>query len=138
MGLTAEEKRQRHNAYMREYTRKNKEKLRAKNQAWYVRTRATRSIYERARAHGITLEQYNSLIEKQKGLCAACKQIPAPTKFCKTGFNIDHDHACCPGPKSCGKCIRGLLCSACNNGLGCFKDNPTLLRQGATYLEEWQ
>jgi len=28
----------------------------------------------------------------------------------KTGLHIDHDHACCPGKRSCGKCVRGALC----------------------------
>jgi hypothetical protein len=35
-----------------------------------------------------------------------------------TGFVIDHDHNCCHGGASCGKCIRGILCSACNLSLG--------------------
>jgi hypothetical protein len=28
---------------------------------------------------------------------------------------VDHDHACCQKKnRSCGKCIRGLLCHTCN------------------------
>lgn len=36
----------------------------------------------------------------------------------RENLHIDHDHACCPGNESCGKCIRGVLCGSCNVILG--------------------
>ena len=59
--------------------------------------------------YGITEEQYDSLLEAQGNACAVCK-----TEFSTELWpNVDHDHNCCPGKKSCGKCLRGLLCSHC-------------------------
>lgn len=40
---------------------------------------------------------------------------------CGTGFSetvpprIDHDHNCCPTAKTCGKCLRGILCPTCTS-----------------------
>lgn len=39
----------------------------------------------------------------------------------KENLHIDHDHDCCPGEVTCGKCIRGVLCSNHNRGEGYFK-----------------
>jgi len=33
-------------------------------------------------------------------------------------ITVDHDHACCEGVGSCGKCIRGLAHMRCNQGFG--------------------
>ena len=56
--------------------------------------------------HGITPEQFEKLLNSQNGVCAICGNPERTRKR----LSIDHDHACCPGIKTCGKCIRGLLC----------------------------
>ncbi|MBT2484757.1 MULTISPECIES: endonuclease domain-containing protein [unclassified Microbacterium] len=50
-------------------------------------------------------------------------------------FAIDHDHACCPVSPACGQCVRGVLCTSCNMGLGAFGDDIDTLRAAITYLE---
>jgi len=53
-------------------------------------------------------------------------------------WNVDHDHECCSGSKSCGKCIRGILCHLCNKGIGLLGDDPVLLTSAISYLESYQ
>jgi hypothetical protein len=92
------------------------------------------------RVYGITLEQFTTLLDKQDGKCAICKQIP-PLNAKGFSFAIDHDHACCNSSNarvkgySCGKCVRGLLCHNCNLGLGNFKDSINLLQTAIDYLK---
>jgi hypothetical protein len=64
---------------------------------------------------GITPEMYADMLARQGGRCAICEK---PNGFYSVRLVIDHDHACCPGKKTCGKCVRGLLCTACNLHLG--------------------
>jgi hypothetical protein len=47
---------------------------------------------------------------------------------------VDHDHACCPGRRSCGKCVRGTLCQRCNKGI--FGDDIYLMESKIQYLED--
>lgn len=86
----------------------------------------------------MTPEEYDEMLRKQNGRCAICGETESRTssKFGNGAhFHVDHDHACCNGPKSCGKCIRGLLCSDCNTGLGLFRDSTERLRAAGEYLE---
>lgn len=48
---------------------------------------------------------------------------------------IDHDHDCCPGERTCGKCFRGMLCHPHNVALGMFQEDPAMLRKAARYIE---
>ena len=64
--------------------------------------------------YNITIEQYEELLEKQNFGCAICT-FPDNGNY---SLAVDHDHFCCPGIKSCGKCVRALLCMGCNTGMG--------------------
>lgn len=70
--------------------------------------------------YNITPEQYDELLLAQGGGCAICK-TKDPQGKSKEFFSVDHDHTCCPGTRSCGKCVRGLLCVRCNNSVGWFE-----------------
>lgn len=73
------------------------------------------------------------MVVAQGGVCAICR-LPE-SKHHSLMLKIDHDRACCPKSGSCGKCVRGLLCSNCNSGLGMFGDNQAALRAAIDYLE---
>lgn len=81
---------------------------------------------------GLTRITYEALLAQQGGVCAICR---GPQWGNSTKFAVDHDHTCCPEQRSCGACVRGLLCNGCNSALGMMKDRPDLLRRAATYLE---
>lgn len=90
-----------------------------------------------AEYYGITGAQYKSLLNEQGGVCWTCGK-PETGKH-QSGtlrrLSVDHDHKCCPGKKSCGKCVRGLLCSRCNSAIGLIGDNLTVLESMAVYLK---
>lgn len=74
---------------------------------------------------------YAAALAKQGGACAICRaSVPGG----QGRFHLDHDHACCAHRSTCGKCVRGLLCSACNAGIGLFQDDPDLLYAALTYI----
>lgn len=76
------------------------------------------------RTYGITLDQYNELLEKQNHSCAVCKRHY--TEF-KVNLAVEHDHKT--------KEIQGLCCTHCNRNLIGKIRNPELFRNAAHYLE---
>ena len=79
--------------------------------------------------YSLSLEDYDQMFEKQGDVCAICKQASP------RDLNVDHDHDCCPGTSSCGKCVRALLCHGCNIRLG-HLESPLALRS-VSYLNSF-
>lgn len=77
------------------------------------------------RHHGVTVEQYEELFEKQGGLCAICKQPETSSR--RLHLSVDHCHDSLR--------VRGLLCSNCNSAMGLFNDDPGLLAAAIAYLQ---
>lgn len=108
----------------------SRERMQAEDPEGYKRHR--RAIVRKDR-YGLTQDEYDALLTEQGGGCAICGETDPGHS--RTSMCVDHDHTCCPGERTCGKCIRGLLCGPCNNGLGRFRDDPERLRKAASYLE---
>ena len=77
--------------------------------------RARWRLTHKLKRYGLTREQFDRLLEAQGHACAMCHVRFEDGQL----IFIDHDHACCPDEKrSCGECMRGLLCLKCNTTLG--------------------
>jgi hypothetical protein len=105
-----------------EYAR-NRETYLANNHANYARRKADRSelTINLRKLYGITLEDYDRTLKRQLGRCAICDEQ-------SQRLEVDHCHA--------GGHVRALLCQPCNNGLGCFRDDPERLRSALRYLRK--
>lgn len=105
------------------------------------RKRKDPSIYERVewpsklkRLYGITVDQYESILKSQGGVCAICQSKSSYSRGYKkispekTKFSVDHCHAT-------GK-VRGLLCSRCNRALGLIGDSIESALRMSEYLKK--
>ncbi len=90
------------------------------------RKRKQRDTYYR-RTYGISADEADEILTAQNGRCAICKQ-PAPERL--GSMHLDHDHVT-------GQ-IRGFLCVSCNQGLGQFREDPSLLLRAVVYLRQRQ
>lgn len=78
------------------------------------------------RMYGISLADYDRMLEEQGGVCAICGKSPEENGM---RLSVDHDHNT--------EEIRSLLCHTCNFGIGSFGDDLQLLENAKLYLESF-
>lgn len=79
--------------------------------------------------YGMTINEYTAMLKDQGGVCAVCgnKETVINNKSAKLQtLSVDHDH-------KTGK-VRGLLCTACNKGLGLLNDDLEVIIKAYEYL----
>ena len=112
-------------ARVKRWQQENPERLNAYRRARRLEPEVKRR--ERAghlkRKYGITVEQYDAMLETQGGGCFICGRPPRE----EISLHVDHDH-------STGK-VRGILCFCCNNALADFQEDRLLLQKAADYLD---
>ncbi len=83
------------------------------------------------RHYGVTLEWFKSKVVEQEGKCAICRK--SETLIIKgkvMALAVDHCHE--KGH------VRGLLCSQCNQGIGCLGHDVERLRAAIAYIEKFK
>lgn len=87
------------------------------------------ATYHLARQFGLTLKQYESVLEDQGGMCAICGQPETEQRGGVTKpLCVDHDHQTDQ--------VRGLLCNSCNRHLGIVESKPEWWRSAKRYLRK--
>lgn len=72
---------------------------------------------------------YESILIKQNGNCAICKNPETKIRNGKSvNLSVDHCHKT--------GIVRGLLCNKCNRTLGVFYDDIEFLKEAIKYLEK--
>jgi transketolase len=126
--------------YARKYKKEHPEKARAQVKKWRRKNPEKVALYariwrkrypDRAFAAALrsnqkmTVAEYETMEAAQNGLCAICKQKP---KGYRNNGRLFVDHCHDTGRK------RGLLCHACNVGIGQLHHDITILQSAINYL----
>jgi len=89
------------------------------------------------KTYGITLNEYEKILQLQSGACYICGKSPSETAY---ALSVDHKHVKKDkqqNPRETRTRVRGLLCWVCNKAIAKFRDDPARLRKAAEYLERW-
>jgi hypothetical protein len=120
-------------AKVKEYREANKEKLHIKNKEWRKNNpERTAEIYRKQnlkQKYGMSLEDYDKMLQEQSNVCAVCEQ---PEVLVKKGklqpLCVDHCH-------ESGK-VRALLCNDCNRNLIAHRTSSDIFYKAAAYVEK--
>lgn len=79
------------------------------------------------RHYGLSLEEYDRMVEEAGSSCSICSSLFEPTYLRRRV--VDRCHR--------SSVVRGIICGACNQAIGLFRDNPESLRRAADYVERF-
>jgi recombination endonuclease VII len=80
------------------------------------------------RKYGLTLESYEAMHVAQGGVCAICGKPETGTREGRIKrLSVDHS-------RQTGR-VRELLCCRCNQAIGLMREDPTVLRAAAAYID---
>ena len=102
----------------------NKPERKAKMREYYQANKDRSRDRALQRKYGITLNEYNIMVDKQDHKCYICKRHK--DEFSKT-LSVDHCH-------KTGR-VRSLLCINCNRALGMLQENVELMKKLIDYVE---
>jgi hypothetical protein len=97
-------------------------------QKWITENRDKTKVNALWTKYRLRKDQFDDLLQSQNNKCAICNNTFNETP------NVDHDHSCCKNYRSCGNCVRGLLCSRCNEFLGKYEANFHLIDKINQYI----
>lgn len=106
-------------AYAREYHQKNAEKKRAYDREYHQKNAGQNPYWGQERKHHLPDGWIANRLRELRGVCAACHEALVGKP------HVHHDHQCCPGGYSCGKCVIDLLCYRCNTAEAFIAKNRT-------------
>lgn len=123
-GLNKENRAEYVKAYNANPVNKQRKEFLRKQRSQKPEVKLKLKINKLLKRYGISLEQYESLLESQNYCCATCgkSQSELTKSLC-----VDHCH-------KTGE-IRGLLCVQCNHALGLLKDDVETIKKSLKYLK---
>jgi len=91
-------------------------------------------LYEGTRV--LARREYDLLAKYKMSLQEYKERSEAGCEICRVksshNLHVDHDHNCCNGIITCGKCVRGVICPGCNMAVDKYEqgllrnDNPKM------------
>src|SRR5579872_2442582 len=119
--------------YKKQHINKNREKLLLYSRSEHYKNLQFKIAKYKIGERDFTVEDYSRIFLEQNGKCACCgktesrKDIKTNGDYRYEKLAVDHDHLT-------GQ-VRGLLCFACNRGIGMLGDNIESLEKAINYLK---